>query len=142
MSHSAKRARHIVHRQSRLCRVLFLGHSAKWFAECQRALGKEKQSLRRRVTKMESLPSAANELTLLSVCLTALDKESARGVPPIRYFVECLVWHSAKRGSLPSPEPLHSAKNLYRCPCLGSLPSAMVLTLGKAAICRVLHSTK
>jgi hypothetical protein len=34
VSYSAKTARHTVHRQSRLCRVLFLGHSAKWFAEC------------------------------------------------------------------------------------------------------------
>jgi hypothetical protein len=39
-------------------------------------------------------------------------------------------------------EPLHSAKNLYRCQGLGSLPSAMVLTLGKEVLCRVLHSAK
>jgi hypothetical protein len=72
VSHSAKRARHTVHRQSLLCRVLFLRHLAKLFTECQRALGKEKQSLRRRVTETASLPS---------VFLTALGKESARGVP-------------------------------------------------------------
>jgi hypothetical protein len=82
---------------------------------------------------------------LSSVFPEALDKE------PI--FVECHLGHSAKNppgrvlmsGSLPSatcgtrqsmplcrvPETLHSAKNLYRCPGLGSLPSAMVLTLGK-----------
>jgi hypothetical protein len=35
-----------------------------------------------------------------------------------------------------------SAKNLYRCPGLGSLPSAMVLTLGKVPLCRVSHSAK
>jgi hypothetical protein len=40
------------------------------------------------------------------------------------------------------PESLHLAKNLYRCPGLGCLPSAMVLTLGKAPLCRVLHSAK
>jgi hypothetical protein len=34
---------------------------------------------------------SAKELTLLSVCLTALGKESARGVPTVRYFAECLV---------------------------------------------------
>jgi hypothetical protein len=39
-------------------------------------------------------------------------------------------------------ESLHSAKNLYWCPGLGSLPSVMVLTLGKAPLCRVLHSAK
>jgi hypothetical protein len=42
VSHSAKKARHTVHRQSLLCRVLFLGHLAKRFAECQGSLGKEK----------------------------------------------------------------------------------------------------
>jgi hypothetical protein len=40
------------------------------------------------------------------------------------------------------PEPLHLAKNLYRCPGLGSLPSVMVLTLGKEVLCRVLHSSR
>jgi hypothetical protein len=134
-------------RQSLLCRVLFLGHSAKRFAECQTALGKEKLSLRRRVTETASLPS---------VWPTTLDNESI--------FAECPWWHSAKippgrvpmSGSLPSArcgtqqnvllcrvlETLHSAKNLYRCPGLGSLPSAMVLTLDKAPLCRVSHSAK
>jgi hypothetical protein len=46
-----------VHRQSLLCRVLFLGHSAKMFAECERALDKEKRPLRRRVTETAALPS-------------------------------------------------------------------------------------
>jgi hypothetical protein len=51
VSHSIKRSRHTVHRQSLLCRVLFHRHSAKRFVECQWALGKEKQSLRRRVDR-------------------------------------------------------------------------------------------
>jgi hypothetical protein len=59
--HSAKKAWQTVHRQSLLCRVLFLGHSAKRFAECQRALGKEKQSLRRRVTETAALPSVPGD---------------------------------------------------------------------------------
>jgi hypothetical protein len=107
VSHSLKRARHTVHRQSRLCRVLFLGHSVKWFAECQRALGKEKQPLRRWGDGYEVFVKcprrhSAKKLPLLSVSLTALGKESVRGGPHVRYFVECLVWHSAKRASLPS----------------------------------------
>jgi hypothetical protein len=82
---------------------------------------------------------------LPSVFPEALDKESI--------FAECHLGHSAKdppgrvlmSGSLPSatcstrqsvplcrvPQTLHSAKNLYRCPGLGSLPSVRVLTLGK-----------
>jgi hypothetical protein len=136
-----------VHRQSLLCRVLFLGHSAKRFAECQGALGKEKQPLRRRVTETASLPS---------IFPGALGKEYI--------FAEGHLGHSAKSppgrvpvsGSLPSvlcgtrqsrppcrvSETLHSAKNLYRCPGLGSLPSAMDLTLGKEPLCRVLHLAK
>jgi hypothetical protein len=43
------------------CRVLFFGHSAKWFAECHRALGKEKQPLRRRVTETASLLSVPGD---------------------------------------------------------------------------------
>jgi hypothetical protein len=142
VSHSAKKARHTVHRQSLLCRVLFLGHSAKRFVECQTALGKEKQPLRHRVMEIASLPSVVSQ---------TLGKESI--------FAECQLGHSAKNtpervpmsGSLPSARhdtrqsvllcrvsrTLHSAKNLYRCPGLGSLPSAMVLTLGKEPLCRV-----
>jgi hypothetical protein len=48
-----------VHRQSLLCRVLFVGHSTKLFAECQRALDKEKWPLRRRVTETVALPSVS-----------------------------------------------------------------------------------
>jgi hypothetical protein len=48
-----------VHRQRLLCRVLFLGHSANLFAECQRALGKEKRPLRRRVTETAALPNVS-----------------------------------------------------------------------------------
>jgi hypothetical protein len=33
---------------------------------------------------------SAKEFTLPSVCLTTLDKESTRRVPPVRYFAECL----------------------------------------------------
>jgi hypothetical protein len=77
VSHSAKRARHTVHWQSLLCRVLFIRHSA---------------SSRYSVGLTETA-------SLLSVGLTALGKESARGGPHVRYFAECLVWHSAKHAS-------------------------------------------
>jgi hypothetical protein len=97
---------------------------------------------------------SAKELPLPSAYQTALGKESI--------FAECHLGHSAKNppervpmsGSLPSArygtrqsvllcrvsETLHSAKNLYRCPGLGSLSSAMALTLGKEPLCRVVHS--
>jgi hypothetical protein len=137
--HSAKKARHTVHRQSLLCRVFFVGHSAKRFAECQRALGKEKQPLRRRVTETATLPSVPG------VCPATLGKGCI--------FAECHLRHSVKNplervpmsGSLPNArsgtrqsvllcrvsETLHSAKNLCRCPGLDSVPSVMALTLGK-----------
>jgi hypothetical protein len=145
VSHSTKRARHTVHRQSRLCRVLFLGHSAKGFAECQKALDKRKATVTvmgdgDRVFAECPRRHSAKEFTLPSVCLTTLDKESARRVPLSDTLSSA--WYGTRQSVVLCrvPEPLHSAKNLYRCPGLGSLPSAMVLTLGKAPLCRVSHS--
>jgi hypothetical protein len=85
---------------------------------------------------------SANKLTLSSVCLTALDKESTRGVPLSDTLSSACYGTRQSVVLCQVPEPLHSAKNLYRCPCLGSLPSAMVLTLDKAPLCRVSHSAK
>jgi hypothetical protein len=62
--------------------------------------------------------------------------------PHVRYFVECLVWHSAKRASLPSARAITLGKEPIPVPGLGSLSSVMVLTLGKAPLCRVSHSAK
>jgi hypothetical protein len=109
-----------VHRQSFLCRVLSLGHSAKRFAECQGALGKEKRPLRRRVTETASLPSVTDDTRQRSyLCRVSSQKHSAkipslpsatwdtrqrtaREGPHVRFFAECYVRHSAKRASLPS----------------------------------------
>jgi hypothetical protein len=82
VSHSAKRARHTVHRQSLLCRVLFLGHSANRFAECQGALSKEKQLLRHRVTEIASLPSAPVDIRQRSYrCRVSARQHSAKNLP-------------------------------------------------------------
>jgi hypothetical protein len=79
--HSAKKARQTVHRQSLLCRVLFLGHSTKRFAECQGALGKEKQPLRRQVTETASLPSVMDDTRQRSyLCRVSSQKQRARQV--------------------------------------------------------------
>jgi hypothetical protein len=133
VSHSVKRARHTVHRQSLLCRVLFLRHSANRFAECQGALGKEKQPLRRRMMETTSLLSVPGDTRQRSyLCRVSAWQHSSKNPPegsPCQ--VLCRV-----------PVPLNSVKNLYRCPGLGSLPSAMSLTLGKAPLCRVSHSAK
>jgi hypothetical protein len=161
VSHSAKRARHTVHGQSLLCRVLFLGHSVKRFAECQRALGKEKQPLRRRVTETASLPSVLGDTrqrqllcrvfpntlgkeftSLPSDYLPALGKGSTSGVPMLGTVPSALYGTRQSVLLCRVSEPLHSAKNLYQCLGLGSLPSAMVLTRGKAPLCRVSHSAK
>jgi hypothetical protein len=139
VSHSANRTRHTVHRQSRLCRVLFLGHSAKGFAKCQRALGKEKQALRRRVTEMETLPSVPGDTRRRSsLCRVSAWQHSAKNPSEGSPLSDTLpsAWYDTRQSVVlyRVPEPLHSAKNLYRCPGLGSLPSAMVLTLGKAPV--------
>jgi hypothetical protein len=46
--------------------------------------------------------------------------------PPVRYFVECLVWHSAKRASLPSAraitlgkEPIPLPRSWFFAECYG-----------------------
>jgi hypothetical protein len=150
VSHSAKKARHTVHWQSLLCRVLFLGHSANRFAECQTALGKEKQSLRRQVTETAPLPSIPGDTRQRSyLCRVSARQHSAKNLS-----LPSATWDTQQRtrqgGSacqvlLPSARygtrqsvllcrvsgTLNSAKNLYRCPGLGSLSSVMALTLGK-----------
>jgi hypothetical protein len=134
VSHSAKKARHTVHRQNLLCRVLFLGHSAKRFAECQGALGKEKQPLRRRVTEKASLPSVPGDTQQRSyLCRVSARQHSAKnplGRVPMSGSLPSATYGT--RQSVPLcrvSETLHSAKNLYRCPSLGSLASAMALTM-------------
>jgi hypothetical protein len=117
-----------VYRQSLLCRVLFLGHSAKRFAECQGALGKEKQSLRRR--------------RLCRVSRMTLGKETAREGPHVRFFTECYVRHSAKHVSLPSvrditlgKEPISVLRSWFFAECYGldtrQRTSLSSVTLGK-----------
>jgi hypothetical protein len=102
-----------VHRQSLLCRVLFLGHSANRFAECPTAIGKEKQPLRRRVTETASLPSVTRDTrqrtpregphvsSLPSVRDITLGKEPIP-VPRSWFFAECYGLDIQQRISLPS----------------------------------------
>jgi hypothetical protein len=85
---------------------------------------------------------SAKELPLPSVGLTALGKESARESPHVRYFAECLAWHSTKRASLLSAiditigkEPIPVPRSWFFAECYDpdtrqstSLPS---VTLGK-----------
>jgi hypothetical protein len=159
----AKNARRTVHRQQPLCRVLFVGHSVKKvtvtapsdgdgsFAEClPRHSAKTgpvgstasscAESARRHSAKEATLPSvwwtgtrqrvlqwAPLPVPLPSALATALGKDDFVG-SQVSFFAECHGQHSAKM-ALPVPR-------------LPSLPSAMVIALGKATLCRVLHSAK
>jgi hypothetical protein len=94
-----------------------------------------------------SLPSVPGDTRQRSyLCRVSTRQHSAKN-PPGRVPMSGSL-SSARYGTRQSvllcwvSETLHSAKNLYRCPGLGSLPSAMVLTLGKEPLCRVLHSAK
>jgi hypothetical protein len=132
VSHSTKRARHTVHRQSCLCRVLFLGHSPKVFAECQRALGKEKQPLRRWVTETETLPSVpCDTRQRSSLCRVSAWQHSTKNLPEGSPLSDTLpsasLWHSAKRASLPSAkattldkEPVPVPRSWFFAECYGS----------------------
>jgi hypothetical protein len=130
VSHSANKTRHTVHRQSLLCRVLFLGHSAKRFAECHTTLGKEKQPLRRRLTETASLPSVPvdtrQRINLCRVPPGTLGKEPDKEGPHVRFFVECYVRYSTKRASLPSvrditlgKEPIPMLRSWFFAECYG-----------------------
>jgi hypothetical protein len=127
----------------------------KDFAEYQSVLGKEKCSSRHRVMETAPLPSVLGDTrqksylcrvspntlgkevtSLLSVYRPALGKGSTSGSLLSGSLSSAL---GGTRQSLPLcrvPGPQHSAKKLYRCPGIGSLPSAMALTLGKASLCR------
>jgi hypothetical protein len=141
-----------VHRQRLLCRVLFLGHSANFFAECQGALGKEKRPLRRRVTETAALPSVngaeclpgstRQSRLLCRVPPGTLGKEPARKGPHVRLVAECHNWHSAKPTSLPSasditlgkePKPVPRSVFFAECYDLDTRQSASLpsVTLGK-----------
>jgi hypothetical protein len=77
---------------------------------------------RQRVLQWAPLP-----VPLPSALTTALGKDGFAG-SQVSFFAECHGQHSAKM-ALPVPR-------------LPSLPSAMVIALGKATLCRVLHSAK
>jgi hypothetical protein len=95
------------------------------------------------VTFAECLPDSTRQrIHLCRVSPGTLGKESAREGPYVRSFAEYLVWHSAKRASLPSAraitldkEPIPVPRSWFFSECYGSdtrqstsLPS---VTLGK-----------
>jgi hypothetical protein len=159
------------YRNRRLCRVPeTLGKAlktlGKGFAECrtrQRGLGTQcmgkaffaeyffsgtrqrKAAVTALVTEaVLSVPGDTRQRSYL--CRVSVRQHSAKN-PPERVPMSgslSSAWYDTRQSVLLCrvPETLHSAKNLYRCPDLGSLPSAMALTIGKAPLCRVLHSAK
>jgi hypothetical protein len=141
VSHSTKRARRTVHRQRLLCRVLFLGHSAQTLPSARHYSTKKSRRHGVGVTETALCQVSPNTLGIeVTLCRGSAGQHSAKNPsagPHVRFFDKCFIWHSTKRASLPSAR----ATTLDN-PGLGSLPSAMVLTLGKAPLCRVLHSAK
>jgi hypothetical protein len=88
-------------------------------------------------------PNTLGKEVTFAECLPASTRQRIRQRIPISGSLSNALYGTRQSVLLCRvPEPLHSAKNLYRCPGLGSLPSAMVLTLGKVPLCRVSHSTK
>jgi hypothetical protein len=94
-------------------------------------------------TFAKCLPDNTRQRSYL--CRVSAGQHSAKNPPAgshVRYFVECFVWHSAKRASLPSvrvttlgKEPIPVATSWFFAECYGpdtrqstSLPS---VTLGK-----------
>jgi hypothetical protein len=106
VSHSTKRARRTVHQQSLLCRVLFWALGIN-FTECQAVLGKEKSSSWRQGDGDGIFAECIRRHSAkkLPLCRVSVDQHSAKDPsagPFVRFFVECSLWHSVKRASLPS----------------------------------------
>jgi hypothetical protein len=155
VSHLANRTRHTVHRKNLLCRVLSLEHSVQTLPSAMQYSAKKSSRHGAGVTETATLPSVLGNTRqrsyLCQVSPNTLGKEVI--------FAECLPFNTRQRirqrvpmscslssalyGTRQSvslcrvPGPLHSAKNLYQCLGLGSLPSVMALTLGKAPLCQV-----
>lgn len=103
VSHSAKRARHTVHRQSFLCRVLFLRHSAKKISRY--GAGWRRQRLCRVLASQHSAKNPPERVpmsgTLPSAGDIILGKEP---IPMSRswFFAECYGPDTRQSTSLPS----------------------------------------
>jgi hypothetical protein len=134
--HSAKNARRTVHRQQHLCRVLFVGHSAKTLPSA----GKEKSPSRRQVTVTDPLPSAYGDTRQRLVQWTPQPVPVPRALVGTRQrrFL-CRVSGGLALDKEPSSGPLcqylcrvpwqkHSAKMSLPVPRFPSLPSAAVST--------------
>jgi hypothetical protein len=95
------------------------------------------------VTFVECLPRSTRQRTnLCRVPPETLDKEPAREGPHVRFFAECLVWHSAKHASLSSArditlgkEPISVPRSWFFVECYGldtrQRTSLSSVTLGK-----------
>jgi hypothetical protein len=132
VSHSAKRARHTVRRQS-----LFLPSTFSW------ALSKVVCRVPENTWQRKAAVTApVDGDNVFAECLVwHLAKNPPEG-SHVSYFAECLVWYSAKRASLPSAraitlsnEPISVPRSWFFAECYGpdtrqitSLPS---VTLGK-----------
>jgi hypothetical protein len=120
VSDSVKRARRTVHRQRLLWLVFFLGHSAQTLPSARQYSAKKSRRHGTGVTETASMPSvladtrkrsylcqvSPNTLgTEVTLCRVSACQHSAKNPsvgPFVRFFVECFIWHSAKRASLPS----------------------------------------
>jgi hypothetical protein len=123
-------------------KALFAEYFFSGTRQCQGAFGKEKQPLRRRVTETASLPSVPGDTWQRSyLCRVSARQHSTKNPPGRVPMSDSLPSATCgARQSVPLcrvPATLYSTKYLYRCPGLGSLPSAMALTLGKEPLCRV-----
>jgi hypothetical protein len=68
-------------------------------------------TLDKEVSFAECLPDSTRQRILLCrVSQETLDKEMAREGPHVRFFAECLKWHSAKTTSLPSASDITLGK--------------------------------
>jgi hypothetical protein len=117
VSHSTKRTRHIVHRQSLFCRVLSLGHLAQTLPSARKYSAKKSRRHGAGVTETTTLPSVPGDTRQRSYLCRVTPNTLGKKVT----FAECLPSSTRQR-------------ICQRVPMSGSLPSARATTLGKEPI--------
>ena len=140
--HSAKHTRQKIDRQSTLCRVYFIGHSAKALPSAPETLGKEKRPSRRRfrwrsLCRVSTLPALGKDFFkfFLKLSLPSANTWGTRQRASIFFlrifFAECQTSrHSAKifyfffKNSLPSANPEGTRQRAFIFFWKFSLPSA------------------
>jgi hypothetical protein len=111
-------------------RVLFIGHSTKWLPSTREHSAKKSSRYgdgwRRRSLCRVSQATLSKWVTFAECLHDSTGQRIRQRSPPVRYFAECLVWHSAKCASLSSArfitlgkKPISVPRSWFFAECYG-----------------------